>query len=173
VHSIEPLYTRSQLVSLDIALSSDIHGHRCAGWKVLASVHCSIALPVVVGDLLWSRQEDTVTSTREWSVLYHQLWSGCRHCHVWTNRYFASQPKPTRIISAVYITFLFRCVKFHRANFVVASFIRNNNVKLKVKLSHNRPWRHICLWEVEDTTSSKESAHRWRWGCQPYAPTAL
>jgi hypothetical protein len=39
--------------------------------------------------------------------------------------------------------------------------------------SCNRPWRPIGLWDVEDPTFSRQSAHRWRWGCQPYAPAAL
>jgi hypothetical protein len=29
------------------------------------------------------------------------------------------------------------------------------------------------LWEVEAPTFSKQSAHRWRWGCQPHAPASL
>jgi hypothetical protein len=29
------------------------------------------------------------------------------------------------------------------------------------------------LWDVEIPTFSRKSAHRWRWGCQPYAPVAL
>jgi hypothetical protein len=40
----------------------------------------------------------------------------------------------------------------------------------QVKLSL---WRPIALWDVEAPTSSRQSAHRWRWGCQPYAPAAL
>jgi hypothetical protein len=35
----------------------------------------------------------------------------------------------------------------------------------------NRPWRPIGLWDVEAPTFPRQSAHRWRWGCQPYAPT--
>jgi hypothetical protein len=31
----------------------------------------------------------------------------------------------------------------------------------------------IGLWDVENTTFSRQSAHRWRWGRQPYAPAAL
>jgi hypothetical protein len=34
----------------------------------------------------------------------------------------------------------------------------------------NRPWRPIESWDVEAPTFSKQSAHRWRWDCQPYAP---
>jgi hypothetical protein len=45
--------------------------------------------------------------------------------------------------------------------------------KSKVKLSCNRRWRPIGLWDVEAPTFSIQSAHRWRWGCQPYAPAAL
>jgi hypothetical protein len=37
----------------------------------------------------------------------------------------------------------------------------------------NRSWRPIGVWEVEAPTSSRQSAHRWRQGCQPYAPAAL
>jgi hypothetical protein len=37
----------------------------------------------------------------------------------------------------------------------------------------NRPWRPIGLWDVEALTFSKKSAHRWRWGCHPYAPAAF
>jgi hypothetical protein len=29
------------------------------------------------------------------------------------------------------------------------------------------------LWEVEAPTSSRQSANRWRWCCQLYAPAAL
>jgi hypothetical protein len=29
------------------------------------------------------------------------------------------------------------------------------------------------LWDVEAPTFSRQSVHRWRWGCQPYAPAAL
>jgi hypothetical protein len=37
----------------------------------------------------------------------------------------------------------------------------------------NRPWTPTGLWDVETPTFSKQSARRWRWGCQPYAPVAL
>jgi hypothetical protein len=37
----------------------------------------------------------------------------------------------------------------------------------------NRPCRPIGLGDVEAPTFSRQSAHRWRWGCQPYAPAAL
>jgi hypothetical protein len=43
----------------------------------------------------------------------------------------------------------------------------------EVKLSLNRPWTPIGLWDVETPTFSRQSAHRWRWGCQPYSPGAL
>jgi hypothetical protein len=35
------------------------------------------------------------------------------------------------------------------------------------KYSHprNRPWRPLELWDVEYPTLSRQSAHRWRWGC--------
>jgi hypothetical protein len=37
----------------------------------------------------------------------------------------------------------------------------------------NRPWKPICSWDVESPTFSRKMSHRWRWGCQPYAPAAL
>jgi hypothetical protein len=40
------------------------------------------------------------------------------------------------------------------------------------RYSCNRPWRPMGLWGVAPTFS-RQSAHRWRWDCQPYAPTAL
>jgi hypothetical protein len=39
--------------------------------------------------------------------------------------------------------------------------------------SCNRPWRPTGLSDVEAPTISGQSAHRRRWGCQPYAPAAL
>jgi hypothetical protein len=52
----------------------------------------------------------------------------------------------------------------------------NYKTKLcEVKLSYpcNRTWRPIRLRDVEDPTYSRQSAHRWRWSCQPYQPTIL
>jgi hypothetical protein len=48
---------------------------------------------------------------------------------------------------------------------------RNPLQPTKVKLS--RPWTPIGLWAVEAHTFSRQSAHRWRWDCHPYAPAAL
>jgi hypothetical protein len=51
---------------------------------------------------------------------------------------------------------------------------RDEYKKLKVKsYLCNRPWRPIGLWDVEDPTFCRQSAHRWRLGCHPYAPAAL
>jgi hypothetical protein len=36
-----------------------------------------------------------------------------------------------------------------------------------------RPWRPIGLREVKAPTLLKQTANRWRQGCQPYAPAAL
>jgi hypothetical protein len=46
-------------------------------------------------------------------------------------------------------------------------------IYLKRSYPHNRPWRPIGLWDVKDPTLSRQSAHRWLWSCQPYAPAAL
>jgi hypothetical protein len=54
------------------------------------------------------------------------------------------------------------------------TLLRSRQLQLKkVKLSRNRPWRPIGLWDVEAPTFSRQSAHRWRWGCQLHAPAAL
>jgi hypothetical protein len=37
----------------------------------------------------------------------------------------------------------------------------------------NRPWSPTELWDVEAPTCSRQSVHRWWWGCQPYAPATL
>jgi hypothetical protein len=42
-----------------------------------------------------------------------------------------------------------------------------------ILLPCNRPWRPIGLLDVEAPTFSRQSAHRWRWGCQSYAPASL
>jgi hypothetical protein len=44
---------------------------------------------------------------------------------------------------------------------------------VKVKLSCNRHWRPVELPDVEDPTFSRQSAHRWQWAYQPYAPATL
>jgi hypothetical protein len=43
----------------------------------------------------------------------------------------------------------------------------------QVKLSLNRPWRPIWLQVIEAPTFSWQSANRWCWGCQHYAPATL
>jgi hypothetical protein len=37
----------------------------------------------------------------------------------------------------------------------------------------NRQWKPTGLWDVEAPTFSRQSAHRWRWDCQPYAGRPL
>jgi hypothetical protein len=39
--------------------------------------------------------------------------------------------------------------------------------KKRWSYSSNRLWRPIGLWDIEDPTRSGQSAHTWRWGCQP------
>jgi hypothetical protein len=47
------------------------------------------------------------------------------------------------------------------------------NLQKRLSYPCNRPWRSIRLWDVEALTFSRQSAHRWWWGCQPYAPAVL
>jgi hypothetical protein len=49
--------------------------------------------------------------------------------------------------------------------------LRRRSWKSKAVLV-NRPWSPTSLWEVEAPIFSRQSAHRWRWGCQPYAPAS-
>jgi hypothetical protein len=46
-------------------------------------------------------------------------------------------------------------------------YIQKNNYR------RSRPYRPIKLWDAKDPILSTQSAHRWQWGCQPHAPTAL
>jgi hypothetical protein len=43
----------------------------------------------------------------------------------------------------------------------------------KSKAISNRPWRPIGLWDIKAPTFSRQSAHRWRWGCQPHSSATL
>jgi hypothetical protein len=45
--------------------------------------------------------------------------------------------------------------------------------KIRCSYPCNWPWRPLGLRDVEATTFSRHLAHRWQWGCQPYAPAAL
>jgi hypothetical protein len=47
------------------------------------------------------------------------------------------------------------------------------NLSKKQNYSGNMPWRPIEFWDVKDPTFSRQSAHRWQSGCQPYAPAVL
>jgi hypothetical protein len=46
---------------------------------------------------------------------------------------------------------------------------RTDRRSLEPRYPCNRQWRPIGLWDVEAPTFSRQSTHRWRWGCQPYA----
>jgi hypothetical protein len=46
----------------------------------------------------------------------------------------------------------------------------NYDTALSYPCTHNRPWRPSGIRDAKALTFSRQSAHRWRWGCQPYAP---
>jgi hypothetical protein len=50
---------------------------------------------------------------------------------------------------------------------------REKYFNVKVQVVSNRPLRPIGLWDVEDSTCSRQLAHRRRWGCQPCPPATL
>jgi hypothetical protein len=57
-------------------------------------------------------------------------------------------------------------------HFIRDRFKKNYSEK-KNYYPRNRPWKPIGLWDVEDTTLSRQSAHRWRWGSALYAGCTL
>jgi hypothetical protein len=57
---------------------------------------------------------------------------------------------------------IFRTPKYHS--------IHDTFVRKQSRIS--RPWWPIGLWDVGAPTFSRQSGHRWRWGCQPYAPAS-
>jgi hypothetical protein len=82
--------------------------------------------------------------------------------------------EPTWILSWLSEEFvhLFRLEQTH--NVISPDYLREENGwitycdlyrheirKVKVKQSHNRPWRPIGLRDVKDPTLSRQSAHRW------------
>jgi hypothetical protein len=85
--------------------------------------------------------------------------------------------KPGRFTGCLFLYSAFKCVhstpdnKHGFMSWLHPSHSTWNSVPDSSKA--NRPWRPIGLWDVEAPTFFRQSAHRWRWGCQPYAPTAL
>jgi hypothetical protein len=66
----------------------------------------------------------------------------------------------------------------HRTHFILPFTTHMVTVEVfwilfRYSYSCNRPWRPISLWDVEAPTFSRQSPHRWRWGCQPYSPGVL
>jgi hypothetical protein len=50
---------------------------------------------------------------------------------------------------------------------------RQKKCKKEKQVKHLCNRRPIGLWDVEAPTFSRQSAHRWRWGCRAYAPASL
>jgi hypothetical protein len=55
-------------------------------------------------------------------------------------------------------------------NLISVSSLLSSFIQVKGEVKTSLPVR---LWDVEVPTFSSQSAHRWRWGCTPYAPTIL
>jgi hypothetical protein len=83
--------------------------------------------------------------------------------HKWSNRFKLSGDNVLRISNLIYTCYMSRPSRDIWYNY-------SNNGK---NYPCNSPWRSIGLWDVEATTFSRKSVHRWQWGCQPYAPAAL
>jgi hypothetical protein len=56
---------------------------------------------------------------------------------------------------------------------LLATRLLTSMLGCKKRYPCNRPWRTVGLSDVEAPTLSKKSDHKWRWGCQPYTPSAL
>jgi hypothetical protein len=61
-------------------------------------------------------------------------------------------------------------VKAHKC---IPCKVRTSSTFKKCSNLRNRTWRHIGLSDIDDPTLPRQSAHRWRLGCQPYAPVVL
>jgi hypothetical protein len=61
---------------------------------------------------------------------------------------------------------------FHHIFFFV-TLICSVSERKKLGQTCNRSRRPIGLWDVEASIFSRQSAHRWRWGCLPYAQAAF
>jgi hypothetical protein len=55
------------------------------------------------------------------------------------------------------------------------TIISNNIIAIILKKSYvcNRLWTAIWFWDIKVPTFSRQFAHRWWWGCQPYTLAAL
>jgi hypothetical protein len=90
---------------------------------------------------------------------------------------------PSRYLATIRELLLSRCLTTmgrmrghtHTESNVIsqAYFIFSKEERRLKNYSCNRPWRPAGLWDVEASTFSRKSAHRWRWGCQPYAVMCL
>jgi hypothetical protein len=58
-------------------------------------------------------------------------------------------------------------------HYIVVKKKRKEKKRKRFSYPCNRPWRPIGLWDIKDPKFCKESAHRWRWGCQPYVLATL
>jgi hypothetical protein len=93
-------------------------------------------------------------------------------------RYTCKQMTRRHILACCWETFKVRmpCHVYSRSVSATGSAHSQYNInypKQKRGYPCDRPWRTIGMWDVEVHTFSVPSAHIWRWGCQPYAPTAL
>jgi hypothetical protein len=71
---------------------------------------------------------------------------------------------------AYYIFQIFPCVPSLYRLIYFTQLVCQRVALRKYSYPCNKPWRPIGLWDVEAPTFSRQSAHRWRRGCQPYAP---
>jgi hypothetical protein len=96
-------------------------------------------------------------------------WIGEVDCQICSNSYLVQRCSEISVtwIPYNYINLekLFAKCKFHIGLLTLKG--------KKYSYPRNRPWRPTGLWDVEAPTFSRQSVHRWRWGCHPYAPAAL
>jgi hypothetical protein len=75
---------------------------------------------------------------------------------------------PDDVIDLFFISWAFCCYRT-----LVHAHIKLDVSSSKLSYPRNRPCKPIGFWDVEDPTLSRQSARRWLWGCEPYAPAAL
>jgi hypothetical protein len=89
------------------------------------------------------------------------------HCQLGLEGLRMVPSNPSRSVGTYHAFFIFIFVV---VIVVCSQRLGENSLCLRSSYSYNRPWRPIGSWDVEAFTFCGQSAHRWRWGCQLYAP---
>jgi hypothetical protein len=95
---------------------------------------------------------------------------------------FHNHIKEHEKFSVIYDILIFSCGdtnKIRRGQLWTDAFPECNDFIISDKIKNDksylcdRQWRPTGLWDIKNPTFSRQSTHRWRWGCQPYASLVL